>query len=594
MLMGKPTIHAFGGFRRMPASLLLALVIAAGCAGAPHDRDVASSPPDEPEAVRAEPGDEIEAEAVLDETDPDVLFHVLAAERLGAVGDYEEALEHYLEAAAISEDPRVAERVTRLGASLQAWDAVIRGAGRWLELEPDERAARQVLVMARLQRGDVDEAAAEIAAIIEAAEEPGRAWQEAAVLIASAPEADSAWAVMDRLLDVTGEAREEAVALYASSLLAWQLDEAERALAMAEQAAALSGSRRDRIWAAQLAMAQGQSEQALAHYRAAREDAPGDIELALLEAEVLRQAERLDEALELLSGLPEDPDVLYTLGSYLREAGEQDEAVEIWHKLAVTPDEDQTRHAYNTALLAELLELREEAREWYERVESGPHRTRAVLRRAVLAGQAGDLLEARNLLHGLRLEGRGPQIEQAWLVEVELLREAERDGEALDVLSEALTGLPESISLLYARALTAVDLDDLELAEQDLRAILQLDPDNAMALNALGYTLADRTDRHREAYRLIRRALELEPDDPAVLDSMGWVYFRLGQPAEALPFLRRALAAEDNPEIAAHLGEVLWELGERGEARELLDEALDRFPGDPHLNDTRGRLGIDP
>jgi Flp pilus assembly protein TadD len=102
---------------------------------------------------------------------------------------------------------------------------------------------------------------------------------------------------------------------------------------------------------------------------------------------------------------------------------------------------------------------------------------------------------------------------------------AEQD-EAVELLGRALRESPNSIRLLYARGLNAVHADDLELAEQDFRRIIQMDGDNAMALNALGYTLTDRTNRHQEAYRLIRRALELEPDDPAILDSMGWVYFR--------------------------------------------------------------------
>lgn len=588
--MGKPYIFHLFGVPGPVGLLVLSIVLAAGCAGVPVELD--EPVVDEPAAV--EPAPETVPDSVLEHTDPDVLFHVLAAERLGAVGDYEEALEHYLEAAAISDDPRVAERVTRLGASLQAWDAVVRAAQRWLELDPGEHAARQILVMAWLRLGEAEAAAMEIAGIIDGAADPDRAWQEAAALISATPDTDTAWETLEYVLERTGAGEDEAAALYIRSMLAWQIGEAELALELAGAAAGISRARRHRVWTAQLAMAQDEPELALEQYRAAREDDPEDIELALSESEVLRRTGRLDEALAIMTGLPEVPDVLYTLGNYLREADRREEAVEVWRKLAAAIDDDPVRHAYNTALLADLLDLSDEAITWYEKVDSGPHRTRAVLRRAILAGQAGNLVEARNLLRALRLEGRGPEVEQAWMVEVELLRDAGHGDEALEALGLALIDLPGSISLLYTRALTAVDQDDLELAEQDLRAILQIDPDNAMALNALGYTLTDRTDRHREAYRLILRALELEPDDPAILDSMGWVYFRLGQPETGLPYLRRALAGEDNPEIAAHLGEVLWELGEREEALEVLDDAVERFPDDPHLTDTRSRLGINP
>ena len=133
-------------------------------------------------------------------------------------------------------------------------------------------------------------------------------------------------------------------------------------------------------------------------------------------------------------------------------------------------------------------------------------------------------------------------------------------------------------------------MNDLELAEQDLRRIIQIDGDNAMALNALGYTLTDLTSRHNEALRLIERALELEPEDPAVLDSMGWVKFRLGQPEQALGYLEDAFELDENPEIGAHLAEVLWVLQRRDESRELIGRLLDQYPDDRLLRDTRDRL----
>ncbi|MCH8479515.1 MAG: tetratricopeptide repeat protein, partial [Wenzhouxiangella sp.] len=203
-----------------------------------------------------------------------------------------------------------------------------------------------------------------------------------------------------------------------------------------------------------------------------------------------------------------------------------------------------------------------------------------------------ELEQARELLQAVRLAGNRELVEQAWLIEGDILREAGRASEAIALLSGALRQNPDSIALLYTRAICAIAIDDLELAEQDFRRILQIDDDNAMALNALGYTLTDRTDRHEEAYRLIRRALELEPDSPAIQDSMGWVYFRLGQPEKALPYLEQALQGEDNPEIAAHLGEVLWYLGREDEAREVLLGVFERFPDDDYLRDTMGRLGL--
>jgi tetratricopeptide (TPR) repeat protein len=139
--------------------------------------------------------------------------------------------------------------------------------------------------------------------------------------------------------------------------------------------------------------------------------------------------------------------------------------------------------------------------------------------------------------------------------------------------------------LLYSRAMLAEKMGQLQLLETDLRAILEQEPDNAQALNALGYTLADRTARYDEAYHLIRRALELSPEDFYILDSMGWVLYRLGRLDEAIDFLQRARAIRDDAEVAAHLAEVLWVKGEKDAARDVWESAVKTTPNHPLLLD---------
>ena len=161
------------------------------------------------------------------------------------------------------------------------------------------------------------------------------------------------------------------------------------------------------------------------------------------------------------------------------------------------------------------------------------------------------------------------------------------------VLDEALAAQPENMPLQYARAMLSEKLDNISAMERDLRSILENDPDNATALNALGYTLADRTERYDEALQLISRALELRPDEPAILDSMGWILFRTGHYEESLEYLNRAYSGFPDPEIAAHLGEVLWVSGEADEARAVWFEALDRDPNHSLLLETLDRLGVE-
>jgi tetratricopeptide (TPR) repeat protein len=166
--------------------------------------------------------------------------------------------------------------------------------------------------------------------------------------------------------------------------------------------------------------------------------------------------------------------------------------------------------------------------------------------------------------------------------ESEILTEAERLDEAMAVYNKALADNNDP-DLLYSRAMLAEKMGRLDALENDLKTILTDDPDNAQALNALGYTLADRTDRYQEAYELISRALELNPDDFYVLDSMGWVLYRLGRLDEAVVHLRRALEIRNDPEVAAHLGEVLWVIGDKQAARKIWDTALQDTPDDARL-----------
>jgi tetratricopeptide (TPR) repeat protein len=158
------------------------------------------------------------------------------------------------------------------------------------------------------------------------------------------------------------------------------------------------------------------------------------------------------------------------------------------------------------------------------------------------------------------------------------------------VYEEGLTAFTDNEELLYSRSLTAEKMGRIDMMEQDLKRILQRDPNNARALNALGYTLADRTDRYQEAYGYIERAFKQRPDDIAILDSMGWVLYRLGRLDEAQEYLRRAAAQIRDGEIAAHLGEVLWAAGKRDEARQIWEEALKFAPDHEVLQQTIQRF----
>jgi tetratricopeptide (TPR) repeat protein len=173
-----------------------------------------------------------------------------------------------------------------------------------------------------------------------------------------------------------------------------------------------------------------------------------------------------------------------------------------------------------------------------------------------------------------------------FLVEGEILSQIDLKLEAYALYSDYLASQPDDMEILYARALVAESLDRLDEAETDFRRILKIDPDNTRSLNALGYTLADRTDRYEEALKYVEKAYAQNPDDPAIIDSMGWVLYRLGRLEESREHLQRAYDMTQDSEIAAHLGEVMWVMGDRDAALALWQSAREANPDDPLLEDT--------
>jgi tetratricopeptide (TPR) repeat protein len=225
----------------------------------------------------------------------------------------------------------------------------------------------------------------------------------------------------------------------------------------------------------------------------------------------------------------------------------------------------------------------------YRDVPEGERGWLANLRIATVLGKQGKRDEARRHLAGLPAvtQEQRVQVRQA---EAQLFRDANDPKGALAVLDKALAEMPEATDLIYDRAMVLEKLDRIDEAEKALRKLVEMKPDDAAALNALGYTLVDRTTRLQEGFELIDRAHKLAPNDPFILDSLGWAYYRLGRLDEAERTLMRAFTARPDPEIAAHLGEVLWARGQPQKAREIWQSQLKVAPDHPVLLETMRRL----
>jgi tetratricopeptide (TPR) repeat protein len=270
------------------------------------------------------------------------------------------------------------------------------------------------------------------------------------------------------------------------------------------------------------------------------------------------------------------------------QTNQLEEANKIFKQLVKSGQRVQ-ESSYYLGQIAEQQGKPDLAVQWYKVVSAGHYNVDAQIRIAMIDAKAGKIEQARERLNGLQADSLEIQ-QQILLAEGEILREAKMYQEAYDLYSEGLASMPDNVNILYARALTAEKIERLDVTFADLEKIIKLDPNNEQALNALGYTLVDRTDRLEEGLEYILKAYAINPDDAATLDSLGWAYYRLGNYAEALKYLRKAFEKLNDSEIAAHLGEVLWVMGEHDSARDIWEDALQATPSHKLLNDVIKRF----
>jgi tetratricopeptide (TPR) repeat protein len=230
-----------------------------------------------------------------------------------------------------------------------------------------------------------------------------------------------------------------------------------------------------------------------------------------------------------------------------------------------------------------------DALDWYLKVQSGDYWSQAQLRAAAIMVKQGDIARMQDFMRTLRQKNPS-MATQLYIIEGQVLTDAGLHQPAFDLYGKALEFAPEDEDLLYSYSLSAEKLGRLDVAESSMRKILAKDPDNVRTLNALGYTLADRTDRYQEALQYISKAYAQEPDDPAIIDSMGWVHFRLGDLDKALEYLQQAWELSKDSEIGAHLGEVLWVRGDRDAARAVWEASRKSKPDNPVLLEVINRL----
>ncbi|MGH8091557.1 MAG: tetratricopeptide repeat protein, partial [Rudaea sp.] len=362
---------------------------------------------------------------------------------------------------------------------------------------------------------------------------------------------------------------------------------------LAKDAIARFGDASAYVWGAELKLKSGDKSAAHALFVEALKRNAGDTHLRVAYATVLGQMGEYAEAAKVLAAGKQDDYSYAARAAYAARANDKSLIASLYKELLADKVPRNGTRLNLLGELAELLERKSEALAWYEKVPTyDEHWSQAQLRTALLLDQTGHTAQALDLLHQLQARTGDDDrlVGDTFLMEAEILDKHQRGAEAVAVYDRGLQVLPDDPRLLYARALLNGDLDRIDASVRDLRRLLALQPGNADALNALGYTLADRTKDQTEALTLIEKALTLKPNEPAIIDSMGWVQYRLGHLEQAVDRLRTAYAKQPDPEIAAHLGEVLWVSGQKDEAKKIWAQGQKKDAKNKVLLETMKRL----
>ena len=507
----------------------------------------------------------------------DALYQLLVAEVAGYRGEYSTALEKYVDMALKTRDAGVAQRAAMLAVYLKRYEEALTTSKIWVEQEPDSIEARRYLSEQLLRIGDMEQAIVHMEAIKSLG---GLANFESFAYSAANMDDEGREVLLEAMSRMLAEYPGDEQLMFSKAVLLEQSGQLEEALQLANQ---LLVSKKDinvivlKVNALKDLL---RTDEALVFLESTLEELADKRRLRLIYARMLFEAERLVDAEKQYEQVhqqaPNDSDILFALALISMEQG-KDESAKGYLNQMIRFNRRANEAHYYLGSIADKNDKIPQAISEYKMVGPGREYLAAQVRIAALLADQDRLDDARAHLENQRANNPD-RYNRLVMIEGQLLSERGHEAEFFELLEMVIQKQPENVELLYFRAMTGQSLGRLDVLEQDLLRVIEIDPGNADAMNALGYTLADQTDRHDEALVLIERALEIKPNEAAFIDSLGWVQYRLENYKDAVTNLRKALLLFDNDEVAAHLGEVLWVSGEQQEARNVWQKALDARP----------------
>ncbi len=526
----------------------------------------------------------------------DASAHILQAELALQRDDYLRAAREYRKAAELSGSVETARKATRVSFAYQFNDEALVSAKRWVKLDPDSDEARLYLAQIYFRKGDLRNARRKFSEHIEEGPEPPG--QRLLALVRYLSEEGEAKQADKLMRSLAKPYKDSASAHYAAAVLALEAGDTGHAMERALRASELDPDNlKSRLLYARALLIEGEADKAIEYTARIIGDDPDPdpdarMELAIMYMMSGRDDDALSQVNQVLLEQSGRSDALRLMAIINFRLNHLDAARDDFQDLLAT-GQYRMDALYYLARIADYREEYDRAILLYKEVLYGSSAVMAQRRAgALLAFEKDDVDAAMQLLDDFAEASPSNAVDMV-VAKAQLLASLEKYDESLEYYDRAVEYRPDNEGMTLSRAELLLRMGRLEDALAAYEAASEKWPKSALSLNAYGYTLADRTDRYREAEKLIRKALKYDPDSPAIIDSLGWVLHKLGRYDEALVELQRAYEGFPDHEVAAHLVEVLVALDRRDEALELLQSAEEKTPESKLLDDVRTRLFAD-
>lgn len=568
--------------RKIVSGLIITSLV--GCASAPSP--VPTEKVVEP-SVKITDKKKPETDTVEDKVtaiSPRALYLLMMAEIAGQRQQYGVALDGYLEAAKEVDDPKIAERAAKIGLFLKNSKKTDEAVSLWLKNDSGNLEARKVALLSALRGSDKDVAVKYVTQILQ--DDPAGFSDTLMEMVRILEKDGNTEFIFDVMEDVATLYPEQSSVPFVQALLAGQMGQQDIALQKITSVLKLQPEwDKALVLHAQFAVQDGD-------FKAARKDiekvlakTPKNKRMKAMLAQIMVKDSDFDSALsvyeEILEDTPEDGDAQFSIALIHLQKKDDDKAAEGFEKL-INRREWDAPASYYLGRIDHRKKKYERALVWFDKVTKGGYAYDAAMASISVLLTQEKYSGAETRIETL-FERFPKQKVNTLMLKSEIYSAQKQHNKAFDVLDGGLDEFSDHRDMLYAHAMAAEKIDKIDLLEEDLLKIIKKNPRDANALNALGYTLVDKTTRYDEAEGYLQQAIQISPSEAVIIDSLGWLRFKQGKLTEAMGYLKAAYKKMPESEVAAHLVELLVVMGKKGEAKSIFDKAIKKSPDDIYL-----------